>query len=317
MKLLKNIFNKTSKQRQQQNEPLHYIIRHNDTIIKRDNPNLSSSKKKIARLARFHQKQILQSIRKHLNETKHPEFILQILESIENQNIMKYLGDTDLLTLLNEHYDIVWKNLDSILEQMYYAFVKITSANVIHLDIKPENIMAQYNPITEDNVRITFIDFTDSLSKKDIHSLQKFDLVSGTNPYKSPELIRRILTRSSAKGSFDEYLANALWSLGMVVYVMIYRALPIDFYYKDRQRRSLRELNEFYTKLEKNRSLQKMLFPTKNIPRDKLKYIQDIKTLLSFHPEVRLDWLNMKKDVFSSNKTKMKSSFQKKKTHLV
>lgn len=291
----------------QSNEPLHHIIRtDNKTIIKRDNPALSSSKKQIAARARFHQKQILQSIRDHLHDPEYPEFLLQILQSTQTQNIMRDLGDTDLLTLLNENYDVVWKNLDDIISQMYYAFIKIIKANVVHLDIKLENIMAQYNPITDDNVRITFVDFTDSLSKKDIQSLPQFDLISGTDPYKSPELIRRILTRSSAKGRFDEYLANALWSLGMVVYVLIYRAFPIDLYYNDRKKRSLRELDEFYNKIGNNRSLQKVLFPTKDIPRNRLKYVQDAKALLSFHPEVRLDWLNTKKLLMSSQKRSTK-----------
>ena len=308
----KHLRKKNQKDNDNHNEPLHHIFRTNKkTIIKRDNPALSSSKKQIATKARLHQKQILQSIREHLHEPKYPEFLLQILQSTQTQNIMKDLGDTDLLTMLIENYDVVWKNLDDILYQMYNAFLKITSAKVIHLDIKPENIMVQYNPITENNVRITFIDFTDSLSKKDIQSLPKFDLISGIDLYKSPELIRRIRTRSSGKGSFDEYLANALWSLGMVVYLLIYRAFPIDVYYKERKKRSLRELDEFYTKIGNNRSLQKVLFPVKDIPKNKLKYVQDAKALLSFYPEVRLDWLNMKKLLMSSQKRSTNKTKQK------
>lgn len=129
--------------------------------------------------------------------------------------VMEYLPDFITLNLL-EHNDKV-KNLKYISEQLCAGISFLHSNNIIHRDIKDENILI--NPVT---YKIKYIDFTFSL-KKETFQIEKLMKQVGSESFMDPELFNEIFT-------WDKLLSTDIYSIGCVIHDMLTRCTPIEIF---------------------------------------------------------------------------------------
>lgn len=91
--------------------------------------------------------------------------------------------------------------------------------NIVHLDIKPENILINKN----DEAKIT--DFGISINLEDGKSDQIFNPDWGTKQYKPPETFNSRL-RSTESLMFGKPMD--VWALGCTFYQLIYNEFPFE-----------------------------------------------------------------------------------------
>ena len=262
-------------------------------MVKRPKSTLSQKQVEYVKLKYNRQKIILDMI--HSKNPSKSGLFGKIIQLKPGQSVMKDLGDIDLLSLIVNHPQIADKNVDRIIKQLIDAFITMYKTGVVHLDIKPENIMTDYSPHTEPKpINIAFVDFAESITKWDIEDIFDKFRKCGTFNYVSPQLMDRLASRqrsSYTKGTWDEYVANDLWSLGVVVYLLLYGRMPVDVYsYRTKQRTTLPAM---FVELTRKPHYHEALFPRFVDPR-KQKYMTDLKALLSMNPQDRLEWLHKK-----------------------
>ena len=99
------------------------------------------------------------------------------------------------------------KQAGSYMRQLFQAINHCHAQNIVHRDIKPDNIM-----ITDDN-RVRLIDFGLAVESK------RRDLteIAGTPYYMAPEVIKSTYGKQSD-----------LWSLGVVLYTLVSGYLPFQ-----------------------------------------------------------------------------------------
>jgi len=95
----------------------------------------------------------------------------------------------------------------------------LLSQNIIHRDVKPENIMVQCNPEhTDDGVHIKIIDFGLAAHADVLASMPRGSFC-GTYAYVAPEVI---------SGKYPASAASDLWAVGLLVHVFLFGDLPSD-----------------------------------------------------------------------------------------
>jgi len=94
-----------------------------------------------------------------------------------------------------------------ILNQLASAINHCHSKNIIHCDIKPENIMI------DENNNVTLIDF--GLSK--IYSKKLLEFSCGTPAYMAPECLMKKYTDKCD-----------VWSFGIILYILMTGRLPFE-----------------------------------------------------------------------------------------
>ena len=120
--------------------------------------------------------------------------------------VMEYVNGVSLLDYINEKKGLSDTDAKPIFQQLVSAISYIHSKNVIHRDLKAENIM--YNPDTK---RVKIIDFGFSNSSSTV-----FQTMCGSLAYCAPEILKR-----------QQYTLSAdIWSLGVVLYSMLRCRLP-------------------------------------------------------------------------------------------
>lgn len=121
--------------------------------------------------------------------------------------------------------------------------------------------------------------------------------------YMSPELLTRFNFGDDTKGEWEEYVSNDLWSMGIVIYILLYGNLPYDmFRIRCKDSRLKRQLNtpwKLYEELKENSELYNSLFPLQGLSSEKRKYVKLVKTLLSMDPTKRFQWLEQKQQLAS------------------
>ena len=265
-------------------------------VIKRPNPRATEQEKTKTMKKYRRQKALLDYIHEK-NPTKSSLFN-QVYGIQEGQGLrMKDLGDLDLRRVYDNHYDRLSRDLDHVISQLVDAFLTLFKTGIVHRDIKMENIMARHQ---HGHFQISLVDFTDSVTKREIINVLHSFKVAGTPPFMSPELLNRIWGsggRDRRKGSYHEYVANDLWSLGVVLYMLIYHEHPLV---------RIKRLHPFlatthssptkiYNRIKQSKMLREKiieeLFPTADLTEEKKKYVPDVVALLSFDPDTRLYWL--------------------------
>ena len=145
--------------------------------------------------------------------------------------IEEYIPGNDL-NFINNQYNFTEEEILYILEQLAKTIEYLHSRNIVHRDIKLENII-----ITPDN-KIKLIDFGLSC----VSSLCVDNFV-GTAHYLSPELLRYNAMKESLDFHPDEdillemYKTTDIWALGIVAYNLANHMMP----YKSRDVQSLYE----------------------------------------------------------------------------
>lgn len=122
----------------------------------------------------------------------------------------KFIGFTEKKKL-----DI--KEIFYIMMQLNKAFKVMKKNNIIHRDLKLENILIKYNDKEKNSYTVKLADY--GCSKK-VESLTKDNLVSqkGTLQYMSPQILQN-----------KEYTYKCdLWSIGIILYKLYFNKFPFS-----------------------------------------------------------------------------------------
>lgn len=259
-------------------------------VIKRPNPQATQKERRKTNFKYNRQKRILDYLRKKF-PTKSNLFN-QIYEVRQNQVIMKDLGDMDLSTLVYDHFDQITPNVNHLFTQLKNGLLTMLQAGIVHRDIKLANIMVEQK---NGHFYICFIDFADSLTRKEIEKKLRSFHAAGTVNFMSPELLHRVFgpKRDLRKGDWEEYVANDLWALGVVLYILIYGQYPLPAFKK--RHPSIENFFpsplQFYMGMKDRPDIYDSIFSTHDLPENKKRLVPDVKALLSLNPIDRLRWL--------------------------
>ena len=148
---------------------------------------------------------ILKAISKVNKNNRLPNFVCSFKQSLNDTICYDFIDGIDLFTFITESDDF-YKNEILIVELVYQILEGLESLleiNLVHLDIKPENIVVQ----STTPIKITIIDLSFC---SDYTKTNKLDRVLGTFGYISPEML--------IKHSF--YHNTDIWSVGIVIFLL-------------------------------------------------------------------------------------------------
>jgi len=238
----------------------------------------------------------------NLHNLKHPN-IIQILDYLNNKTtnyiVLEYCNGGNLRDYMRRYMNINRKPLNEffiqkLLLQIAPALEYMHSKNVIHRDIRLENILLNFNnypniPIDgrapqplkfkekslnkDFSVKITGLNFSKDLIQDNMGST-----ILGTPLYMSPDIIERVDDKSNKK-----YNTSAdLWSLGVITYELLTGSMPFNG----------SDTKDLFTQIEKGvYTLPKKL-------KASIEIISFINGLLQYYPEKRLNWEQIKQHPF-------------------
>ena len=168
----------------------------------------------------FHEPKIMAKLR-----NKH---IIQIIgyysAKNEDQIIIMEKGKMDLIELqynLLKRYVLSETLMCYITEQILQGLKYLHKCNIIHHDIKPNNI------IIDEYLIVKIIDFSASLDISEIKGSEVRLKYRGTSFYIAPEVIRR------DKINIKDYHKIDLFSLGVLIYTMAFGFYPFNLQKED------------------------------------------------------------------------------------
>ena len=170
------------------------------------------------------------------------------MEYFEHGDLGKYLGGNTLEETYVNTFSIQIKN------GLQYLYLQ----NIVHRDIKPQNILVSNNKI------LKIIDF--GLSKNISMNSEMMDTICGSPLYMAPEIIKKK----------NYTIKSDIWSFGVIIYEMIYGYTPF-------------RANNIYSLIEilQNSHIK---FPKHNISSE---CIDLLKCMLRKDPNDRIDWDNL------------------------
>ena len=115
-----------------------------------------------------------------------------------------------------------------ILSQLNNTFKIMAKYNLIHRDIKLENILVKFNGYSNTNFTLKLTGY--ELSKQILNLVEKFHGKIGAYKYMAPEILRG--------EPFDQRCD--LWSLGVCIYILCFKKFPFE---GDSQTQVLNEIN--------------------------------------------------------------------------
>ena len=200
----------------------------------------------------------------------------------ENFVIIMELCDKNLSELLNKKYDEEGKGLNlkeihKIMKQLNNTFKIMKKNNIIHRDLKLENILIKYINDNKDYI----IKLTDYGCSKRLISLTKnCKTYTGTLVYMAPEILKE-----------EEYNYKCdLWSVGIIIYRLIFGKSP---YLGENEKALINNIDKLGNKIIKE---------TEN------KKLNDlIKRLLEKEPINRINWDEYLNHEYFKSKSKFRS----------
>ncbi|ORX47811.1 kinase-like protein [Piromyces finnis] len=125
-----------------------------------------------------------------------------------NSDLFDYIDKTTDKMMSEKEAKIIFKNIVEAIQTLHHN-------HIVHRDIKDENVLINYQ-----TKEIQLIDFGSStFYKKD----QKLSNFVGSFLFAAPEIV---------KGMTYEGPPQDIWSLGILLYTMIYKAIPFNDYYE-------------------------------------------------------------------------------------
>jgi serine/threonine protein kinase len=148
---------------------------------------------------------ILKEITK-LNSKYFSKFLYNFKLNLRPVICYEYINGVDLFTYISDN-NIFFKNekyIFEIIKNILYGLKKLMEIDLLHLDLKPENIIIQQL----DPIKIKLIDFSFC------HDYKKTELVemNGTIGYIAPEILFRKKV----------YQNTDIWSVGIIIYLLYF-----------------------------------------------------------------------------------------------
>ena len=128
-------------------------------------------------------------------------------------NVMDYAEGGELTQLINSDIEIPENKIKDIFKQIIEGVRFIHSKNVIHRDLKPNNILF----LDKEKTHIVIIDFGISGFS---NGLNKEIIKAGTFKFTPPEIL--------SKNNFQSSNKIDIWSLGVILYLMYFKKYPFD-----------------------------------------------------------------------------------------
>lgn len=160
--------------------------------------------------------------------------------------VFEYIPNGELYELIRKSGPIDPTLARKYFQQIVYAIQYVHSFGISHRDLKPENILI------DDDGNIKIIDFGLSNMFKDGRALKTF---CGSRNYASPEII---------EGKDYDGTQSDIWSLGVILYAMLYGEMPFDDENNTTLCKSIREAKYYmkgYQTIEAKDLLNRMLQP--------------------------------------------------------
>mmetsp|Transcript_36925 Transcript_36925/g.89048 ORF Transcript_36925/g.89048 Transcript_36925/m.89048 type:complete len:506 (-) Transcript_36925:269-1786(-) len=155
---------------------------------------------------------------KTLRNLQHPN-IIQLFDVFIAKDkiyiIMELMSGGELFDYVVQKGTLTEEEASRIVRKVTGALVYMHSKNVIHRDMKPENLLLAHKPRSSHDIEVKIIDFGLSKILSDGPMASSF---LGTRGYLAPEMIQR---RNYTK-SVDA------WALGVVIFVLVCGCLPFD-----------------------------------------------------------------------------------------
>ena len=150
-----------------------------------------------------------------MKKLNHPN-ITKILELFESEKyillIMEYINGGNLFSFVKKRRKLSEKTSKFLFKQIILGIKYIHSMNIVHRDIKLENILIDI----KNNIKICDFGISKILSLKD----QKLYDQCGTPMYMAPEIFL-----SNKEKGYDPFPID-LWSAGIALYIMLSGTLP-------------------------------------------------------------------------------------------
>lgn len=131
--------------------------------------------------------------------------------------VMEYLQGRDLRHILADEFPLPFSRIAHILGQVLSALAEAHAAQVVHRDLKPDNIMVEQRRDAADVVKV--LDFgIAKILEPDEPGITSADMVCGTPQYMSPE--------QAIGAAYDG--RSDLYAIGVIFYQCVTGELPID-----------------------------------------------------------------------------------------
>ena len=165
----------------------------------------------------------------------------------DNFVIIMELCDTNLSKLLIERKKgFNSEEIFEIMKQLNKTFKKMKENNIIHRDLKLENILIKYN---EDKTYI--VKLTDYGCSKKVSSISQMycSTIVGTNIYMAPKILK------GEKYNYKCYL----WSIGVIIYKLFFIKPPFSGLNESALIKNIEELGNKALKSTKNEELDDLI----------------------------------------------------------
>ncbi|XP_055012937.1 triple functional domain protein isoform X4 [Boleophthalmus pectinirostris] len=149
-----------------------------------------------------------------LHRLQHPN-IVSLIDTYESHSsytlVLEIVDQGRLLDYIVRCGNLTEERVASFLRDVLEALHYLHNCRIVHLDIKPENLLVAHSPIGQPVVKL--IDFGDAIQLNSAHYIHP---LLGSPEFASPELVL----------GEPVSLTSDLWSLGVVTYVLLSGASP-------------------------------------------------------------------------------------------
>ncbi len=131
------------------------------------------------------------------------------------------MGDCDYADVLRQHPPTRW-DLPKVFGQMIEAVHFLHEAGIVHTDLKPANFL-----VVGESIKIIDLGIAQKIPMGTIHISR--DALVGTPNYMAPEAIRSSrASRGAEQHSYKAGKASDVWSMGCIMYQLVYGRPPYD-----------------------------------------------------------------------------------------